>query len=309
MTRVGYRYHAITYDVTMTSVEYRYHAITYGVTMTSVGYRYHAITYGVTMTSVGYRYHAITYDVTMTRVGYRYHATTYGVTMTSVEYRYHKCKIQVMIWSHIQNVRPTPHGWVLWIFKKNDGVIRRFDCLCRKILIINAVVIHVSDLIAVCWASTTQQIWPPVADDTRQSISYNIYRYSAVPIQILTIDTHIAGHCKGIHWNKNVISTTFSSLLAPEVVIVTTSNAAHNDNFIKMTFIIYFHFSIRRHIYMRSTVKINVYNVDMCLGNTAETFANFQSTELFNANLGGFETSQDLMITNFDQDLRCGKTP
>ena len=38
---------------------------------------------------------------------------------------------------------------------------------------------------------------------------------------------------------------------------------------------------------MRSSVKINVHNVDMCLGNTAEPFANFQSTELFNANLWG----------------------
>ena len=38
------------------------------------------------------------------------------------------------------------------------------------------------------------------------------------------------------HWNENVvILTKFSSLAALEVVILTTSNAANDENFIKMT--------------------------------------------------------------------------
>ena len=36
--------------------------------------------------------------------------------------------------------------------------------------------------------------------------------------------------------NKNVIVTTFSSLAATEVVILTTSDAANDENFVKMTF-------------------------------------------------------------------------
>ena len=37
--------------------------------------------------------------------------------------------------------------------------------------------------------------------------------------------------------NKNVIVTTFSSLAATEVAILTTSDAANDENFVKMTFI------------------------------------------------------------------------
>ena len=38
------------------------------------------------------------------------------------------------------------------------------------------------------------------------------------------------------HWNRNVvILTKFSSLAAPEVVILTTSVAASDENFIKLT--------------------------------------------------------------------------
>ena len=37
-----------------------------------------------------------------------------------------------------------------------------------------------------------------------------------------------------LHWNKNVILTKFSSLAALEVVILTTSSATSDENFIKM---------------------------------------------------------------------------
>ena len=38
------------------------------------------------------------------------------------------------------------------------------------------------------------------------------------------------------HWNEYVILTNFSLLAALEVVNMTTSNAASNENFVKMTF-------------------------------------------------------------------------
>ena len=53
-----------------------------------------------------------------------------------------------------------------------------FDPTVYRILITNAAVIRVRELVynvVEYWASATQQIWPPAADDTRQIISYNIY--------------------------------------------------------------------------------------------------------------------------------------
>ena len=44
-------------------------------------------------------------------------------------------------------------------------------------------------------------------------------------------------HNKGWQWNENIIILVkFSSLATPEVVILTTSGAANDENFVKMTF-------------------------------------------------------------------------
>ena len=52
------------------------------------------------------------------------------------------------------------------------------------------------------------------------------------------------------HWNGSVIILMkFSSLAALEVVKMTTSSAASDENFIKMTFS--FHFSVSRHLHLQ----------------------------------------------------------
>ena len=169
---------------------------------------------------------------------------------------------QIIYSQHI----PMPHRWAIigsrvgggwrlglgmgWgvVVEKNDGVIGRFNCLCKKpiciglcrILIPNATVIYVSGLIfnvAVCHRPqqlnkyghqrqmTHDKVFHVISTDT---VRYCLKSSQLTPLQLVP---------GGIHWNKNVILTKFSTLHALEVVIVTTSSASSDENFIKIAFI------------------------------------------------------------------------
>ena len=163
-----------------------------------------------------------------------YHAITYGMTFWYTN--------QISYSQHI----PMPHRWAIigarvgggWRLgwrvgwgvgvEKNDGVIRRFNRLrsrfasVYRILIPNATVIYVSGLIFnVVVYYRPQQLnkyghqWQMTHDKIFHVISTDTVRYCLESSQLTPLQL-VPG---GIHWNKNVILTKFSSLLALEVVI------------------------------------------------------------------------------------------
>ena len=59
--------------------------------------------------------------------------------------------------------------------------------------------------------------------------------YNEMKMSSLWLNFHHWPHQKLSKWNRNVVILTFLPLFASEVVILTTSDAANNDNLIKMT--------------------------------------------------------------------------
>ena len=156
-------------------------------------------------------------------------------------------------------------------------------------LILNATVIYVSGLIfnvAVCympeqvnkyghqWQMTHDKVFHIISIDT---VCYCLKSSQLPPLQLVP---------GGIHWNKNVILTKFSSLHALEVVMVTIP--VHPVTKIS-TKLHLFPFQYKtEYFFWVSSVKITAYHFDKCLGSTdAETPVKFHSAyDSMDTNLG-----------------------